>query len=148
MDQRRKWKGLGQQGASLVETSLVVLLLLLLLAGVVDVGRAFQTYIIITNAAREGARYGSHFPHLAQGIRDAAKNEAADSNVVLEDADISIVPEPPPGASPGDPGVAEPGEAIWVGVEYQFETGMASILGFGVVTLRSATEMVVFGHDE
>jgi Flp pilus assembly protein TadG len=47
-------RGLGQ---SLVETAIVLPILLLFLAAVVDFGRAFDAYIVLTNAAREGARY-------------------------------------------------------------------------------------------
>jgi len=40
----------------LVEFALVLPLLLLMLVGIADLGRAFTTYIAITNAAREGCR--------------------------------------------------------------------------------------------
>lgn len=39
-----------------MEFALVVPLLLILLAGIVDFGRAFYTQVVLTNAAREGAR--------------------------------------------------------------------------------------------
>jgi Flp pilus assembly protein TadG len=44
-------------GQSLVETAIVLPILLLLLAAVVDFGRAFDASIVLTNACREGARY-------------------------------------------------------------------------------------------
>lgn len=44
------------RGASAVEFALVLPLFLLVIAGVVDFGRAFFTQVILTNAAREGAR--------------------------------------------------------------------------------------------
>ena len=53
---RRKRSSPGQ---SLVEFSLVSLLLLATTFGIVDLGRSFQASIAITNAAREGARYAS-----------------------------------------------------------------------------------------
>jgi len=46
-----------ERGQSLVELALVLPLLILLLMGIADLGRAFYSYIEITNAAREGARY-------------------------------------------------------------------------------------------
>jgi hypothetical protein len=147
---RRKTRHTEQnaRGASMVEMALVTLLLLLLLAGVADMGRGFHDYIIITNAAREGARYATQCPHMAANIRQRVKDEAAGSGVLLEDANIIIIPEPPPGAGPGDPGVAQPGEPIWVGVEYRFKTIMVGVLGFDEFTLHSATEMVVIGQDQ
>jgi Flp pilus assembly protein TadG len=48
-----------ERGAALVELALVVPLLLVVIAGIVDFGFAFQRYEVITNAAREGARLGS-----------------------------------------------------------------------------------------
>jgi Flp pilus assembly protein TadG len=52
-------EGRPQQGQSLVETAVIVPILLLLLAAVIDFGRAFDAYIVRTNAAREGARFAS-----------------------------------------------------------------------------------------
>ena len=48
-----------EKGQSLVEFALVLVFLLALLAGVYDIGRAFFAYIIIRDAAQEGAVYGS-----------------------------------------------------------------------------------------
>jgi Flp pilus assembly protein TadG len=49
----------GERGAALVEFALALPLLLVILAGIVDFGFAFQRYEVITNAAREGARLAS-----------------------------------------------------------------------------------------
>lgn len=46
----------GERGASAVEFAIILPLLLLVVAGVVDFGRALYTKVILTNAAREGAR--------------------------------------------------------------------------------------------
>jgi Flp pilus assembly protein TadG len=51
-----------ERGQSLVETALVLPFLLLLLMIVVDAARAFDALIVLTNAAREGARYASLEP--------------------------------------------------------------------------------------
>ena len=45
-----------ERGAALVEFALCLPLLLVVIAGIVDFGFAFQRYEVITNAAREGAR--------------------------------------------------------------------------------------------
>lgn len=44
-------------GAELIEFAMIVPLLLMLLLGVVWIGRAFNVYATITRAAREGVRY-------------------------------------------------------------------------------------------
>jgi Flp pilus assembly protein TadG len=51
-----------ERGQSLVEFALVLVFLLALLAGIFDLGRAFFAYIIIRDAAQEGAVYGSIAP--------------------------------------------------------------------------------------
>jgi Flp pilus assembly protein TadG len=50
------------RGQSLVEFALISPVLLLLLVGVLDLGRAFYIQTALQNAAREGTRYGSVHP--------------------------------------------------------------------------------------
>ena len=50
-----KWKD--ESGAELFEAALVIPILLMLLLGIVWVGRAYNVYETITRAAREGARF-------------------------------------------------------------------------------------------
>ncbi len=45
-----------QEGQALIEAALVIPLLLLIAVGIFEFGRAYQTWQILTNAAREGAR--------------------------------------------------------------------------------------------
>src|SRR5262245_65544382 len=45
-----------ERGAELVEFALVLPILLVVIAGLWDFGRAYRTYQAITNSAREGAR--------------------------------------------------------------------------------------------
>ena len=54
-----KRRGKGQRGQSLAEFALLLPLLLVILFGTIDIGRAFYTYISLTNAAREAARYAA-----------------------------------------------------------------------------------------
>ena len=46
-------------GQSMVETAIVLPVVLLLLVAIVDAGRVFHSWLIVTNAAREGARSAS-----------------------------------------------------------------------------------------
>ncbi len=50
-----RWRD-SDTGQSLVEFSLVLPIFLVLLFGLVDFGRGFYTWLVVTNAAREGAR--------------------------------------------------------------------------------------------
>lgn len=45
-----------ERGTALLETAIVLPMLLLVAIGIFEFGRAFQTWQVITNAAREGAR--------------------------------------------------------------------------------------------
>ena len=46
----------GERGTALLEAAMTMPLLLLVSAGIFEFGRAYQTWQILTNAAREGAR--------------------------------------------------------------------------------------------
>ena len=78
------------RGQSLVEFAFCLPVLVLLLVGIFDLGRAFNAHIVITNAAREGAYYGSMYPHDTSGISDQVINEAQGSGIPLAAEDIAI----------------------------------------------------------
>lgn len=46
----------GERGQALVEAALITPVVLLIMVGIFEVSRAYQTFQVITNAAREGAR--------------------------------------------------------------------------------------------
>ena len=69
----------GSNGQSLVEFALVVPLLLLLLIGAVEIGRAAYYAIVVVNAARSAVQYGAQNHTTAAdnaGIQQAALNDA------------------------------------------------------------------------
>ena len=45
-----------ERGSAMVETAIVLPILLVLMVGIFEVGRAYETWQVLTNAAREGAR--------------------------------------------------------------------------------------------
>lgn len=51
---RRRFRN--QRGAALLETAITIPLILLISVAIFEFGRAFQTWQVLTNAAREGAR--------------------------------------------------------------------------------------------
>jgi hypothetical protein len=126
-----------KKGQSLVETALVVPLLLLLVVGVIDVGRAFNNYIIIANASREGARYGSRFPAHIDGIVQATVGEATDSGIVLTAADIEVF----------CPAGTGSGNVIQVTVSFTFTTIIGSLIGLDTLQLSTGTQMIIYGMD-
>ncbi len=125
-----------ERGASLVELALVLFLLVLLVVGIADVGRAFNSYMVIVNASREGARYASRFPHDNGGITGAVRAEAANSSV--PPGDIGIVVDNLGGKS---------GQEISVTATYDFPTLFGSILGTTTIPMNNTTRMVIFGVE-
>ena len=61
-----------KKGQSLVEFAAGITGLLIILAGVVDVGRLLATYITYRDAAEEGASFGSLYPTYCNQIQDRA----------------------------------------------------------------------------
>jgi len=73
------------RGQSLVEFALVLVPLLLLILGVVQFGLIFNSYVTMTNAAREGARTGTVYVYdrtLTKAQNDTARNAAIRTSVL------------------------------------------------------------------
>jgi Flp pilus assembly protein TadG len=82
----RTGRGRRERGQSLVEAAVLLPILLLLVAAVVDFGRAFDSYIVLTNAAREGARFGSLANPLTEAeIRDLVYDDVVGSGTNITD---------------------------------------------------------------
>lgn len=87
-------------GQGLVEFAILLPALLLLIMGALELGRMFQMYIVVTNAAREGAYYLSYVNTedsrscsggvCFQGTISAAQNEGLNSGVTILPADVTI----------------------------------------------------------
>ena len=58
-NKKQKKKQAGERGQGFVEFSLALPILLILVLGVVEVGRLLFTFVAVTTSSREGARYGS-----------------------------------------------------------------------------------------
>jgi TadE-like protein len=59
-----------EHGQSMVELALTITILMTLLAGTIDLGRAFFTWLALRDAAQEGASYGSIYPQRMDLIRE------------------------------------------------------------------------------
>jgi Flp pilus assembly protein TadG len=117
------------RGSNLVELALVLPLLLLLLAGVLDLGRIYHTYVVMLNASREGARYAAEYPSNVANIIRVVQNEAAFSDVTIPTDAITIQPV---GANPGNP--------IRVTLDLRLEPLiMSNVLGLPAVPMRAST---------
>ncbi|MEZ4864551.1 MAG: pilus assembly protein [Caldilineaceae bacterium] len=140
----KQWLG-NERGQSLVEMALVASLLLALVGGVVDFGSAFHHYIIVTNAAREGAREGSRIPcqsaklsEFTTAIAQAATAEAVGSGVTLVAGNITISPSGCPAA----------GAELRVTVTIDYAPILGAFLGISKITISNSVKMVFFGNDQ
>lgn len=117
------------KGQSLVEFALILPLFVLIVIGVFDLGRAFFASITITNAAREGARYGTLHVNDPQGVCNATLNEASSSGIALPYNDVTITCSAQSTCSSG--ATASPGcsrnQPLRVTVNYIFDE---LVLGF------------------
>jgi Flp pilus assembly protein TadG len=145
LSDRRRPKG--QRGSALVEAAIVTPLLLLLLAGVADFGRAYFSYIAIINASREGARSAAKLPCYSAGTykaailqvtkQAAATNSGTGNNIILSDVKVTTNFSSCPSR----------GAAVRVTVTYPFSTVLGSIVGSETIALQASTEMSRIGQD-
>jgi hypothetical protein len=115
-----------ERGASLVEAALLIPLLIVLLVGVIDLGRAYVAYITIINAAREGAHYGVLHP--TGDVCGIAVAEAKD----LTAFGMTPVCDPPPECIGG----CVAGNPIEVSMLVDFPTILGSIVGIPSIPIR------------
>ena len=57
-----RWWGRSEEGQSLVEFAASVVVLMVIVAGVLDIGRAFMIFVALENGAGEGAAFASFHP--------------------------------------------------------------------------------------
>lgn len=88
---------IGQRGQSLVEFALSSVVLLLLVGGLVDIGRAIYITEGLSSAAREGARHGAWFdaPHQSSPyLYDAQIKATVDQELAASSLPASVLKNP------------------------------------------------------
>jgi Flp pilus assembly protein TadG len=108
------------RGAAAVEFALLLPLLLLLLFGIIDFGRALNAQITLTQAAREGARL------TALGNTTAVVDSgtiAAATNLSLGDSNVTITSPCPANFAPGSNAI------VTVTYSFSFVTPVGAIAG-------------------
>lgn len=124
-------------GQGLVEFALTLPLLLLIMVGVLDLGRLSFAAMTVTNAAREGARYGAANPGDNTGITNRAQNEAYGSIIAPNQLTVDLSNKFPSGCAQGNP--------IQVTVTYNFQLITAYVFGGGTIPLRASAQFPIFG---
>lgn len=76
-----------ERGAALLETAITIPLVLLMSVGIFEFGRAFQTWQVLTNAAREGARVAVLSATTDDQVRASVRNYMNSGGLPLADSD-------------------------------------------------------------
>jgi Flp pilus assembly protein TadG len=125
-----------ERGAELIELAIAMPLLLLVLMGIIDFAFMFQRYLVLTNAAMEGARVAV-LPGYTTGDAESRARAFATTGGVpgVVNAVATVVP------LPGANGASWPGIQVTVTHEYpyQYIGPIAGLFGgsFGSVTLTA-----------
>jgi Flp pilus assembly protein TadG len=132
--------GLGQnhseKGQSLLEVAVALPILVLLLAIVVDASRVFDALIVLTNAAREGARFATIEPSptvaqiealVVQDITGSGTNITQMQDFSTDDVDVVF------GST-----------AITVTVSYEFDLWFGGLLGVPTIAVSKQSAMPLF----
>ena len=145
MASHRECLAFSARGAAAVEFAIVLTLMLLIVAGIFEFGRAFQYYDALAKATRDGARYMSGAPKAtissvavsnAQGLVVTAAN-AANLKPQLTTADVVVTCLNAGGAAvacadgtaPANVEVSISGYTITIGGVMPFVTGTTSYTG-------------------
>ena len=83
----------GEQGTAIIETAMTLPLLLLVTVGIFEFGRAYQTWQVVTNAAREGARVAV-LPNQPAGAAEARVKQYLESGQLENAATANITVDP------------------------------------------------------
>lgn len=143
----------GEGGQAILEFAILTPLVLILVFIIADFGIGLAHRVILTNAAREGARYGAvgapaydGCPQAGVAERIRCKTLAQGHNLVDDPADIEV--EFLDANSNGD---LEPGDAVAVRINYEYKPftalGLSNSLGWlgfpGItgITMDSCTDM-------
>jgi hypothetical protein len=141
-----------ERGASIVELALIAPIMVMLVFGVLDLGRAYRTQIRLENAAREGAAVAQLVPNK---VRDCPSSDIQE-RALAEDPDIGFIVtvfgidddgnEAIMSGCTGD--VAQAGERVKVEVSAEFEILtplVANVVGDSI-TLTGDAEVRVQGQ--
>jgi len=124
----------GEQGVALLEAALVLPILLMLVMGTVDLGRAVYIRNALANAARDGARFAIVDPRNTTCIKTVAARYSSLANLTA--SDVTVTP----------PGTFDLGQPITVAVQSDYRPItplIASAAGARTVAVRANATMQI-----
>jgi Flp pilus assembly protein TadG len=104
-----------ERGAALIESAITIPIILLICVALFDLGRAYQTWQVLTNAAREGARVSIIAGRTDTDVQSAVRNYMDVGGLTLDGKTIVI------GRNTVDLPTTPPTQASEVTVSYPFE---------------------------
>ncbi|MEZ4862566.1 MAG: TadE/TadG family type IV pilus assembly protein [Caldilineaceae bacterium] len=124
-----------QQGTSLAEFAILLPLLLLMVLGTFDFGNGFNTYLGMTNAAREGAMWLARHPDDLAGMNTRINAEV--ERVGLTAAQITVVLDPNKTSFAA-------GDAVTVIIQHPYPLMYGAVTGLPSFTLETEATMRVY----
>ena len=152
---RLRRRARAENGAALLEFSLVAMVFLLLVFGIIDFSRLFQAWTTVQHAAREGARYGvtgrtdcdiaaddrlACIEYVAKESTNGLSGAPDNVTVSVRSWEYPEYAAPPTGGSAG-----EQCDAFEVGVAYDFNFAapiIANVLGAIEIPIQGRERMV------
>lgn len=141
-----------QRGTSLPETVVVLAVLLALLFGIIEFGRAMYTYAFVAQIAREGARWAivrgaqcTVLDHCGAISSDVQTYVQSLSEGATDPNQISVDAEWPPADCPAGVAAKSPGCVVVVTVKYPFKFMLPFMPSGNLATLSmsSTSQMVI-----
>lgn len=136
----------GEQGQALVEFAMSLVLLLLILMGVIDLGRVYFTLLALQDAVGEGAAYGLIHPTWhgesdspnPNNITYRTQNESPSGLLDWSETTVTVdAPYPTPGNQ----------ITVTIAFDYEFITPiMQAVLG-GTITVQATAIQVIMSSD-
>ena len=124
-----------ETGQASAELGLMLPLLLLILLGCIDLGRAFSVWMTLANGTREGARYACLFPKDTSEI--VVRTQADVEAEGLSAGNLRVQVSAPSGYAGGSP--------VVVTARYTVPLITSFLFGGQPVTIRATTQMVIVG---
>ncbi len=125
-----------RRGQSLVELALTITALVILLAGIIDFGVAFFSYIALRDAAEEGAVYGAMCPTDLAGIEERIR-QSSSSPVNLADTTYVTVTIQRSSSNP------KPGDVLQITVAYRYLTILPLLAGNSILLRAQVTAVIL-----
>ena len=121
-----------EKGQSFLEFALILPVLLIILAGVLDLGRLYFSYVTVTDAAAEGAAYAAIHP----GDGSEVEERALDSSNITADEGTVIF--------------ESSGDTVTVTVNYSFTLAtpvLNSLVPDGYIPLEAVASEVILSNN-